>query len=76
MSLKMSSNTLLLSFFLLLLCLFSETGGRETSHRRLVEEPVRGRIATPPSVTCGGQRLGGPQPSLSPCPRPRPRPRP
>jgi len=35
MGLKMSSNTFLLSLFLLLLCFFSETGGRETSHWRL-----------------------------------------
>ncbi|KAL9310746.1 hypothetical protein AtNW77_Chr1g0065811 [Arabidopsis thaliana] len=75
MGLKMSSNALLLSLFLLLLCLFSEIGGSETTHRK-IEEPVRGQIATPPSLTCGGQRLGGPQPRLSPCPRPRPRPRP
>ncbi|AEE34385.1 transmembrane protein [Arabidopsis thaliana] len=76
MGLKMSSNALLLSLFLLLLCLFSEIGGSETTHWKIVEEPVRGQIATPPSLTCGGQRLGGPQPRLSPCPRPRPRPRP
>ncbi|KAG7585867.1 hypothetical protein ISN45_Aa02g012160 [Arabidopsis thaliana x Arabidopsis arenosa] len=72
---KKSRNANLPSLFLLLLCLFSEIEGIQTTRRR-VEEPVRGRIATPPSVTCGGQRLGGPQPSLSPCPRPQPRSRP
>ncbi|EOA33231.1 hypothetical protein CARUB_v10021221mg [Capsella rubella] len=75
MGLKMSSNALLLSLFLLLLCLFSDIGGSKTTHR-ILEELVRGRITTPPSVTCGGQRLGGPRPRLPPCPRPRPRPRP
>ncbi|XP_023643627.1 uncharacterized protein LOC17895787 [Capsella rubella] len=72
---KKPSNAKLLSLFLLLLCLFPEIGGIQTTHRR-AEELVRGRITTPPSVTCGGQRLGGPRPRLPPCPRPRPRPRP
>jgi len=35
MGLKMSSNALLLSLFLLLLCLFSEIGGSETTHWKI-----------------------------------------
>ncbi|CAL9239330.1 unnamed protein product [Arabidopsis halleri] len=35
MGLKMSNNVLLLSLFLLLLCLFSEIGGSETTHRKI-----------------------------------------
>ncbi|CAL9239328.1 unnamed protein product [Arabidopsis halleri] len=73
MGLKMPSNTLLLSLFLVLLCLFSEIGGSETSHRRLGEVPIR-ELTVGPSCSCGGkgQSRGEegpcPRPSLRPCP--------
>ncbi|EOA34715.1 hypothetical protein CARUB_v10022285mg [Capsella rubella] len=73
MGLKLSSNALILSFFLLLLCLFSEIGGSETTHRKL-EVPIR-ELSVGPSCSCGGGK-GSVKRISKECPRPRPCPPP
>ncbi|EOA35977.1 hypothetical protein CARUB_v10021240mg [Capsella rubella] len=76
MGLNLSSNALLLSLFLLILCLFSEIGGIETTHQRLVEEPPI-ELAASPSCSCGASAGSAPPiQQQRPCPRPRPCPPP